>query len=231
MRKFFTLTMMLLMICTTAFAEEVKPPIIAVSGEGSVEVEPNRATISVGVNTKAKDTSTVQNANAKAAASVINSIVALGIDRRNISTGKYNFSPVYRNKDDGRREIDGYEANNSVTVIVDDLSLIGKVIDTALAHGATNVNSLNFDLRDKETYQDKALRLAVLDAKRKAEIAAAALGKNIVGVYHVLITSASVNAPYSNKLMRSMEDSTATPIESGTLECSAEVHVEFEISK
>ena len=220
-----------MMICSTTFAEEIKPPTISVSGEGIVEAQPDRAIISVSVITREKNSSAVQSSNAKVAQSVINSIVALGIERKNISTGNYNFNPTYR-QHDGRNEIDGYEATNSVTVIVDDLKLIGKVIDTALSHGANQVESLRFGLRNKNSYQDEALRLAVLDAKRKADVVAAVLGKNILGVYSVTINSASVDSPRNYKMARSINADSAnfeTPIESGTVQCSASVHVEFEL--
>ena len=222
-----------MMICSTTFAEEIKPPTISVSGEGIVEAQPDRAIISVSVITREKNSSAVQSSNAKVAQSVINSIVALGIERKNISTGNYNFNPTYR-QHDGRNEIDGYEATNSVTVIVDDLKLIGKVIDTALSHGANQVESLRFGLRNRNSYQDEALRLAVLDAKRKADVVAAVLGKNILGVYSVTINSASVDSPRNYKMARSINADSAnfeTPIESGTVQCSASVHVEFELGK
>lgn len=232
--KIFALTFLIaMMICATTFAEQIPPPIISVNGEGTVEAQPDRATISVGVVTRDKNPSAVQAANAKAASSVINSIVALGIERRQISTGHYNFNPVYRHTENGKRILDGYEATNSVTVIVDDLSLVGKIIDAALNHGANRVDSLNFGLRNKSTYQDEALRLAIGDARHKAEIAASALGKSIVGVRTVSINSSHVSAPRNYKMARGMvEDSAAeyeTPIESGTLTCFANVHIEFEI--
>ena len=133
--KIFSLTVLIvMMICSTTFAEELKPPIILVTGEGIVEAQLDRATISVGVVSRDKDSSKVQAANAQVATSIINSIVALGIERKNISTGNYNFSPTYRHFDNGRHEIDGYEVTNSVIIIVDDLKLVGKVIDTALSH-------------------------------------------------------------------------------------------------
>ena len=235
--KIFSLTLLIMMMfCATTFAEEIRPPIISVSGEGMVEAQPDRATIAVGVLTRAKNPSEVQNLNAKAASSVINSIVALGIERKNISTGNYSFNPIYRNTDNGKRILEGYEASNSVTIIVDDLNLVGKIIDAALNHGANQVNSLNFGLRNKTAYQDEALRIAVLDAKRKAEIVARALGKSIVSVRTVSINSSSISAPRNYKMARSMavaEDAVEyeTPIESGTLQCSASVHVEFEISR
>lgn len=237
MKKIFSLTFLIvMMICATTFAEEIRPPTILVSGEGIVEAQPDRATISVGVITREKNPSAVQSANAKTATSIINSIVALGIERKNISTGNYSFNPVYRHHDNGKRTLEGYEATNSVTIIVDDLNLVGKVIDTALNHGANRVDNLSFGLRNKKIHQDEALRLAVLDAKRKAEVAASALGKSIVSVRNVSINSSSVSAPRNYKMSRAMamEDAVAeveTPIESGTLTCSASVHIEFEISR
>ena len=227
--------MIIVMIfCSSAFAEEIRPPIISVSGEGLVEATPDRATISVGVVTRAKNPSEVQSENAKAASSVINSIVALGIERKNISTGNYNFNAAYRHMDNGKRVLECYEASNSVTIIVDDLNLVGKIIDSALSHGANRVDSLNFGLRDKNLYQDEALRLAVLDARRKAELVARTLGKNIVGVRNVSINSNHVSAPRNYKMTAAMAEDAAigieTPIESGTLQCVANVHVEFEIN-
>ncbi len=235
MKKFFILTLMMMMICATTFAEELKVPTISVSGEGVVEVAPDRATVTLGVVTREKNPAAVQSSNARAAQSVINSIVALGVERRNITTGNYNFSPTYRHHNDGRTELDGYEAVNSVTVIVDDLSMVGKIIDAALKNGANRVDDLSFGLRNKTAYQDEALRLAILDAKRKAEVAARALGKNILGVWSVSINSASVSAPRNYKMSRAMTEDAAvgleTPVEGGTLNCSASVHVEFEISR
>ena len=235
MKKFFILTLMMMMICATTFAEELKVPTISVSGEGVVEVAPDRATVTLGVVTREKNPAAVQSSNARAAQSVINSIVALGVERRNITTGNYNFSPTYRHHNDGRTELDGYEAVNSVTVIVDDLSIVGKIIDAALKNGANRVDDLSFGLRNKAAYQDEALRLAILDAKRKAEVAARALGKNILGVWSVSINSASVIAPRNYKMSRAMTEDAAvgleTPVEGGTLNCSASVHVEFEISR
>ena len=222
-----------MMICATAFAEEIPPATISVSGEGIVETQPDRATITVGVITREKNPSAVQSANARASKSVIDSIIALGIDRKNISTGNYNFNPVYRHTDNGKRILEGYEATNSVAIVVDDLNLVGQIIDAALNHGANQINSLNFGLRDKKIYQDEALRLAVLDAKHKAQIAATALGKSIVSVRNVTINSSSISNPRNYKMARSpaMGDSAEfeTPIESGTLTCLANVHVEFEI--
>ena len=216
---------------STASAEE-RVPTISVSGEGVVEVAPDRATISVGVVTRDKNAAKVQADNSRIANNIIKAVTALGVDKKNIRTGNYSFHQYYRN-DNNRRIADGYEANNTVTVIVDDLNLVGKIIDAALANGANNVDSLEFGVRNKNNLQNDAIRLAVRDARAKAEVVAAELGKKIVGVLSVSVNSGYISAPRANKMV--MEEmataDAATPIESGTLTCSASVHVEFEISR
>ena len=217
---------------STASAEE-RVPTISVSGEGVVEVAPDRATISLGVVNRDKDAAKVQADNSRIANNIIKAVTALGVDKKNIRTGNYSFHQYYRN-DNNRRIADGYEANNTVTVIVDDLNLVGKIIDAALSHGANNIDSLEFGIKDKGNLQNEAIRLAVRDARAKAEVVAAELGKKIVGVLSVSVNSGYISAPRANKMMMAdmaAEQSIATPIESGMLNCSASVHVEFEISR
>ena len=231
MKLILILVLIIFSFNSTASAEE-KIPTISVSGEGVVEVAPDRATISLGIVNRDKDAAKVQSDNSKIATDIIKAVTALGIDRKNIRTGNYSFHQYYRN-DNNRRVPEGYEANNSVTVIVDDLNLVGKVIDAALANGANNVDSLEFGVRNKNNLQNEAIRLAVRDARAKAEVVAAELGKNIVGVVSVSVNSGYISAPTANRMMagKAMEDSVETPIESGTLTCNASVHVEFEISR
>ena len=217
-------------VSSTAAAEE-RISTISVNGEGVVEVAPDRATISVGVVTRDKNAVKVQNDNSRIASEIIKAVAALGIDKKNIRTGNYSFHQYYR-QENNKRVADGYEANNTVTIIVDDLNLVGKVIDTSLSHGANNIDSLEFGIKNKAALQNEAIRLAVRDARAKAEVVAAELGKNIIGVKNVAVNSGYISAPRANKMFAAqmeMDMAIETPIESGTLTCNANVHVEFEI--
>ena len=231
---FFAIFILMTALTSTAFAEE-RIHIISVNGEGRVEAPPDSATISIGVTSRDRDAAKVQAENSRIAANVINSIVALGVERKNITTGNYNFQQRYRYDENGKQFPDGYEVNNTVTILVTDLNKVGKVIDSALSNGANRVDSLNFGIRDKEKFQSEAIRLAVRDAKRKAEIAAAELGKQILSVLNVSINSAPIMAPQrSEKVMmmnRAADSTFQTPVEAGTLTCAASVHIDFEISR
>lgn len=213
---------------TTAFAAETKSPTLSVNGEGIVEAAPDRAAISIGVVTQDKDAARAQSANAKAAQDVINSIVALGVERKNINTSDYSFRPTYRQEANRQSILSGYEVRNTVHVMLDDLELVGKVIDTALNHGANNIDSLDFGIKNRKKLQDEALVLAIRDARQRADLVARELGKTITGVQDISINLGGVGAMRMNKMyaMAAMADmESSTPIEAGTLSCSASVHI------
>lgn len=229
MKKIFCFTLIFIfMFGVKVFAEE-NPNLISVSGEGIVETSPDRATISVGIISRDKDAAKVQNNSARISTEIINSVVGLGIERKNIRTGNYNFRQVFRTDNNGKNIFDGYEVTNSVTIVADDVKLVGKIIDAALSHGANKIDSLQFGLRDKKNFQVEAIQLAVRDAKSKAELVARELGKNIIGVKNVSVNSSSISAPRYSKMVMATADAEnfETPIESGSLTCSASVHVEF----
>ena len=159
-------------LSSTAFAEE-RLPVISVTGEGVIEASPDRATISIGVVSRNKDASQVQSENARIATEIIKSVTALGVDKKNIRTGNYTFRQIYGSDQNKRRVFEGYEVNNTVTIIVDNLNLIGKVIDSSLSRGANSIDSLEFGIRDKSALQAEALKIAVRDARTKAEVVAA----------------------------------------------------------
>ena len=234
MRKICCLTLMLIFILSANVFAEENFRIISVSGEGIVETSPDRATISVGVVSRDKDASKVQSDSARTATEIINSVVALGVERKNIRTGNYNFRQVVRTNDKGKSFLDGYEVTNTVTIIVDDIKIVGKVIDAALSHGANKVDSLQFGLRDKKNFQLEAIQLATRDARAKAEIVARELGRSIIGVRNVSVNSASISAPRYHKMAMlsadAAEENFETPIESGNLSCTASVNIDFEIN-
>ena len=75
---------------------------------GTARVVPDTAEITLGVITEAKDAAKAHAENSAAAARVKNAVKGLGIAERDIQTSRYDFSPVYDVKDNGRSVITGY---------------------------------------------------------------------------------------------------------------------------
>ena len=229
--RFIVSLLLVLGLCigSTAYAAEQQPPILSINGSGSVESAPDQADLSLGVVTHATNAEDAQALNAKAATGIRNALASLGIADRDIRTEDYSFRPDYDRSDKHYNEITGYTVSNTVKVRINDLELVGQVIDAALANGANNVNSLDFSIRDTKALRRDALTAATKDAREKAEIIARALGKQIIGVQNVSENSGSFQ-PRMHKVFlanAAMDMRESTPIEAGTLTLTADVHVDF----
>lgn len=213
-------------------AEKAEPAILSVSGEGSAEAAPDRAVITIGIKTHATDAQEAQAGNAAAAASIQQALKDLGIPDKDMQTRGYSFHPTYHYTEGRENDVSGYDATNSIIVTLRDTSLVGRAIDTALRHGANQISSLSFGMQDSQRLRKDALHAAVRDARDKADIIAASLGRRIIGIKNVSESTGSASARGYDfaMLAKSANDSFDTPIESGTVSLSATVHIDYVLS-
>ena len=219
-----------LFLCAPQAAEAAapqtsEPPVLMVDGTGRAEAAPDCATISVGVVTK-----TAQEENAKKAQAVQRALVAAGIPEANIQTRGYYFQPLYE-RETRENEITGYRAENNVTVRVDNLADVSRVIDLALKNGANSISSLDFGMKNADKVRKIALTAAVNDARKKADELAAALGRRVVGLKAVSENTYPFAERSAGAKMLMAADAAPTPIAPGMLEMSAEVHIEYYLSE
>lgn len=224
-----------LFLCAPQAAEAAapqtsEPPVLMVDGTGRAEAAPDCATISVGVVTQAADAKAAQEENAKKAQAVQRALVAAGIPEANIQTRGYYFQPLYE-RETRENEITGYRAENNVTVRVDDLADVSRVIDLALKSGANSISSLDFGVKNEDKVRKIALTAAVNDARRKADELAAALGRRVVGLKSVSESTYPFAERGAGTKMLMAADAVPTPIAPGMLEMSAEVHIEYYLSE
>jgi len=162
------------------------PSQINTSANGEVRYVPDRATISLGVQTRALTAAKASADNAIKQKAVIDAIRALGIAPEQISTVNYNLNAeqVYNPQaGDKAPRITGYVATNSVRVEVKKIDQVGALIDAAIAKGANEVNSLDFHSSAPDSLRRVALadayKQAVADATVLAQAAGGQLGELI----------------------------------------------------
>lgn len=205
-------------------------PSLSVSGHGSVQGVPDQATIALGVTTHAVAAQEAQETNASASQRIRSALGAFGIEARDIQTQNYHFSPEYSYEDAQRGTITGYTVNHTLLVRIEDITMIGEIIDAALTNGANNVTDLTFSIRDQRPLRREALTAAVKDAREKAETMARAMGKAIVGVVSVSENPAPLSPYPMERFMVGAGAPDATLIEGGTLTLTADVRVEFRLA-
>lgn len=171
-------------------------PMLNVNGTGKIITEPDTVEISISVVTEGK-TENVQQENAGKTQKVIDALLKLGLTKEELETQRVNFYPMRRWTEKEGEVITGYRAENTILVTTTKIDKAGQITDTAVKNGAQNVGGLIFSLSDagKERLLDKAIDLAVKDAKKQAEAAAKSLGVSIAGVQNVNVVKSSGGAP------------------------------------
>jgi hypothetical protein len=156
---------------------------IVVSGSAEVLASPDFASIDIGVETSDPIAANALKANNEKMAQVVAAIKALAISDNDMQTSTFSISPVHPKignsyEDDESRTI-AYKVTNKLTVHVTDMQKVADVIDAAVEAGANSSNSVEFDVKDRQPYTDKALAAAVKDAHHKAEVMAATEGVKV----------------------------------------------------
>ncbi len=205
---------------------------IEVTGEGSVRATPDFATVTLGVTTTAKDAREAMAANAKSANALVALIKAQGVSPADIQTSDVSISPMFSNQSPGQAgapTIIGYSVSNSVTVAVRDISGLGTLLDKAVAAGANAIYGIGYGENDPSALLDKARPLAVADARRKAEIYAAAGGAKI-GRLMELSEEAGAR-PVAFAARAYAPAAAPTPIEAGQDKLTVTVMARFELTQ
>jgi hypothetical protein len=199
------------------------PPSIVTTGEAVVRRAPDQAFVTVSVESRARNPRDAQRQNAETMTAVQQRIAAAGVPKDAVRTLGYNIQQEF-DFVDGRRVARGYLARNAVEVRVDAIDRTGEVLDAAVQAGATSVASVRFDLKDRAAAEREALRLAVVDARARADAAAAGAGRAVDRVLRIDDTPQGAGPPRPMMAMaREAADIQQTPIEAGELEIRAQV--------
>lgn len=207
-----------------------EPKLVTVSGEGKIVVTPDLAYINVGVQTKNEDAAIAQQENAKLMEAVIAAIKAKGIKAEDIKTTGYSLYQTYDYNLDKQSD-PYYVANNTVNVKLNDIKMVGSIIDTATAAGANAVNSIQFTVKDDSQYYQEALKLAMNNAKGKATAIMSTYSKVPGTPYSVTESSYGGGIMYdyaSSRLTGDVAMENSTPIEVGEITITANVSVSYD---
>jgi hypothetical protein len=121
---------------------------ITVPGAGSVVVEPDVASVRLGVNVLAKTAGAARETAAKTMQAVLDAVLAQDVARRDVRTSLVSLNPTMDYSDGKGPRVTGYQVQNSVSVTLRDLSRTGELIDAALSAGASTLDSLDFQLEN-----------------------------------------------------------------------------------
>jgi uncharacterized protein len=218
--------LLLLFVPAVASAQQntaPEPPVVITSGEGLVQAVPDRAWITVTAESRAGNPRDAQRRNSEAMTPVLDKLRAAGIPADAIRTIGYDLQQEW-DYVNNQRTSRGYVARNTIEVRVDSIERVGELLEMTVGSGATSVGGVRFDLKNRARLERDALRLAVEDARARADAAAAGAGRSIDRIVRIDAQAGGAPVPLPRvAMLREQSASDAPPIAAGQLEIRAQV--------
>lgn len=221
-----TLALVFAVAAVQAFAQEPTPqvPSIVTTGEATVRRAPDQAFVTAAVETRARNPRDAQRQNAEAMTSVQQRLAEAGVPKEAIRTTGYFVQQEF-DYANGRRTPREYVARNGVEIRVDAVERTGEILDLVVQAGATSVGDVRFDLKDRRAVEREALRLAVVDARARADALATGAGRTVDRVLRIDDSRQPVVPIMRTGMTRAAAapGPAPTPIEPETIEIHAQV--------
>jgi uncharacterized protein YggE len=144
---------------------------ITVTGFGKARSDPDRASVSVGVNIAFEDITRAVEESNNTIARITDAVVALGVEEADIQTTNFTIwaEEQWDQETGQRKEEKLYRVDSQIQIIVNDVEKIGKILETSIANGANNIYGLSFGIQDSSDLAAEARVLALEDARQRAE--------------------------------------------------------------
>ena len=181
---------------------------INITGQASRSVAPNYAILTLGITSQNTNINAAKSNNDRIMSDLISRLANLGVAKKDIYTSSISINPT-SDYQDGKRINTGYNVSNHVTVKINNLDNVGKVVDAAVSAGANDINNLSFQndvsqqLSDSLTTEVKTVSISTTE------------------------TSTMDSGYYRNPVMLKAALETATPVEKGSLIVSQDANITY----
>ncbi|MBF4487866.1 MULTISPECIES: SIMPL domain-containing protein [unclassified Flavobacterium] len=217
-----------IMFMTMSYAQEIKQiPQINVSGEGKVKVAPDQVCISATVETKGNNAKDVKKQNDEKIDAVLKFIKKMNIPAADYKTKQVALNPQY----DYEKKKTSYNATQTVEIILKDLTKYDDLMDGLVQQGINRIDRVSFETSKLVQLESEARKLAMKEAKLKAEDYVSVLGQKVGKAYTISDNTQVYRPQPMYAAMKSMEmDSAGAPNQTlaiGEIEVTANVSVSF----
>lgn len=215
------------MLMSFTHAQEMKSvPQINVSGEGIIKVIPDQATISATVETKGNNAKDVKKQNDEQMEAVLKLIKKMNLTPADYRTQRVSLNPIF----DYEKKKTTYNATQTVEIILRDLSKYDELMEDMVNQGINRIDNVVFQSSKLEQYEAEARKMAIKEAKHKAEDYVSVLGQK-VGKALTISDNTQIYSPqpvYARMRTMAMEsDVTRETLAIGEITITANVNVSF----
>ncbi|MBP9749390.1 MAG: SIMPL domain-containing protein [Candidatus Pacebacteria bacterium] len=181
---------------------------ISIAGEGEVFAIPDTAQFDFTVMREGATASEVQRTATEKVTELVSALKEKGVNEQDIKTVSYRVEPKYEWQPkacvsypcDRKQVQTGFTLEQSFQVKVRALDTAGELLTLMSEKGATAVSNISFTLADEEGFRTQARKLAIEDAKKKAEQLAKELGVSVVRIVGFYESAGDRPMPYAKMM-------------------------------
>jgi uncharacterized protein len=219
-----------ILFITNSYSQELKQvPTITVSGEGKVKTAPDQVSISISIETKGIKANEVKMENDKKMDEILKFIKKSAIAKEDFQTQRIQLNPNF----DYVKKKYNYIATQSIQILLKDLSKYDELMEGLVNEGINRIENVEFKSSKMVQLKSEARKLAMKEAKAKAEDFVSVLNQKI-GKAILISDNSQTYQPqqqmYAMKTMVMAMDGAEVPRETlaiGEIEISANVSVSF----
>jgi uncharacterized protein len=205
---------------------------IAVCGHGTALIQPDQASLVVGVQATAVHAQDARTQAAQAMSAVLSALKSAGVADQDIQTAYFAIAPVYTYSA-GKEQLVGYQATNTVQVTIRKVDDTGKIVDavTQAAGDQVQVSGISFSSSNPSQGEAQAEQIALADAHRQAEQIAQGAGVSLGAPIFIEIGSCNGSSFPTDKGQSASgaAPNPTTPIQPGQQEVSVVVGVVYAV--
>ena len=218
-------SIILLFSITMMNAQNIPKSTVDVSGEGIVQVVPDKATVTVQVEHNGQDAQSVQKQTDNTISKVLKYLKSSGVEEKDVKTQYLRLNKNY----DYKTKTYSYVANQTLEILIRDLDDYSSLMNGLLDTGINRIQGIVFDASNRKELEQQARVKAIYNAKEKAQLYATTLGQQIGKAIHI---SEFQQHPSPGPMLRSyamdevVSDNTVAP---GQMDISIRLNLSFEL--
>lgn len=230
------------LIFATAQANVIpNAPHIYVEGFAEIDVEPNQVKFSIGINETELDGNLAKAKVEQRLNKLLTLMQQLKIDQKDISASPYQINPAY-DWQNGKRQYKGTDVRVTVYIMLNDVSKYADFINTLVNANISSIINSQAMLANERAVKQQVMKLAMTDAKTRANDLASLQDKVVTGVHSIsefntrrderytltpnqYIEGNSLNRPAMAQLKSA--DFSAPNLKMGTMKATATVYVVY----
>jgi uncharacterized protein YggE len=215
-------------------AEAERLRTVAVSGQGEVQAEPDRASVTLGVESRKLKLEEARAEVAKTVDAVLKLTRDLKIDQKLVRSTRVSVQPEYNWDNNAReRNLIGYYVSRQIEIDLRDLDKLGQLLERATDLGVNQLGDPRLDSSKRRELEREALAKAVEDARANADTVAKASGGKLGAARTISANSGVVAPPMPMMRMKAAMASEAADAsqnyQSGQMTFTGNVQIEYDL--